>query len=210
MYKIIILDSLLISSSISLIPKDVSFCNLNSKIETTCFSVNWYEFNVFVSISLINFWDLLIFHLIFNNLIFASSGFLDDLIIFITLSKFSTLTISPINVCAFSSALFRSNFVFLITTSSLNFKKFSKKSLRLQFFGFLSTIANVLKPKELSIDVYLNNCLLTVSGSTFLLKSIETLIPSLFDSSLMSLMPSIFFSLTSSAILSFKLDLLTW
>ena len=61
-----------------------------------------------------------------------------------------------------------------------------------------------------SIDVNLYNCLLTVSGSTFLLKSIETLIPSLLDSSLISLIPSIFLSLTSSAILSFKLDLLIW
>ena len=75
--------------------------------------------------------------------------------------------------------------------------------------GFWSTIARVLNPNELSIEVYLYNCLLTVSGSTFLLKSIETLIPSWFDSSLISLIPSIFLSLTSSAILSFKRDLLT-
>ena len=34
--------------------------------------------------------------------------------------------------------------------------------------------------------------------------------PSLLDSSLMSLIPSIFFSLTSCAILSFNTDLLTW
>ena len=162
------------------------------------------------STSLINFKDLLIFHFKDNKDFFASSGVFDPLIILMTLSKFSTDTDNPINIWALSSAFFKSYLVFLITTSSLNFKKFSKKSLRLQFFGFLSTIANVLKPKELSIDVYLNNCLLTVSGSTFLLKSIETLMPSLFDSSLMSLIPSIFFSLTSSAILSFKLDLLTW
>ena len=74
----------------------------------------------------------------------------------------------------------------------------------------LSTIAKVLKPKELSIDVYLNNCLFTVSGSTFDLKSIATLIPSLLDSSLISLMPSIFLSLASSAILSFNTDLFIW
>ena len=88
-----------------------------------------------------------------------------------------------------SSAFFKSNFVFLITTFSLNFKKFSMKSLRLQVLGLLLTIARELNPKELSIEVYLNNCLLTVSGSTFLLKSIETLIPSLLDSSLISLIP---------------------
>ena len=111
---------------------------------------------------------------------------------------------------ALSSGFFKSNLVFLITISSLNFKKFSKKSLRLQVFGLLSTIAKLLNPKELSIDVYLYNCLFTVSGSTLLLRSIATLIPSLFDSSLMSLIPSIFLSLTSSAIRSFKIDLFTW
>ena len=99
-------------------------------------------------------------------LFFSSEGVLEFLIIFITLSKFSTETESPINIWALSSAFFSSNFVFLITTSSLNFKKFSMKSLRLQVFGLLSTIANVLKPNELSIDVNLYNCLFTVSGST--------------------------------------------
>ena len=118
---------------------------------------------------------------------------MDDLIIFIILSKFSTDTDNPIKICARSSAFFKSNFVFFITTSSLKDKKFSKNSFKLQVLGFWSTIANVLKPNELSIDVYLYNCLLTVSGSTFRLKSIDTLIPSLLNSSLISLIPSIFF-----------------
>ena len=160
--------------------------------------------------SFINFDDLVNFHFVFNSIFFASSGFLDDLIIFMTLSKFSTLIERPRRICALSSDFFKSYFVFFITTSSLNFKKLSKNSFKLQVFGFLSTIANVLNPNELSIDVYLNNCLFTVSGSIFLLRSIATLIPSLFDSSLMSLIPSIFLSLTNSAILSFKLDLFTW
>jgi len=100
-------------------------------------------------------------------------------------------------MCALSSAFCKSNFVFLITTSSLKVRKFSKNSFKLQVLGFPSTIAKVLKPKELSIDVFLYSCLLIVSGSTPFLKSIATLIPSLFDSSLISLIPSIFFSLTS-------------
>ena len=127
-----------------------------------------------------------------------------------TLSRFSTDTESPINMCALSSAFCNSNFVFFITTSSLNFKKFSKKSFKLQVFGLLSTIAKVLKPNELSMDVYLYNCLLIVSGSTLDLKSIATLIPSLLDSSLKSLIPSIFLSLTSWAIFSISKDLFTW
>ena len=162
------------------------------------------------SINFINLEDLFIFHLFFRSSFFASSGVFDDLIIFITLSKFSTDTDNPIKIWARSSAFFKSNFVFFTTTSSLNLRKYSKNSLRLQVFGFWSTIANVLKPNELSIDVYLYNCLLTVSGSTPLLKSIDTRIPSLLDSSLISLIPSIFFSLTSSTILSLSDDLFTW
>ena len=147
--------------------------------------------------------------MVFNNLSFASSGVLEFLIIFIILSKLSILTDKPINICARSSAFFKSYFVRLTITSSLNFKKLSKKSLSVHVFGFLSTIASVLNPNELSIEVYLYNCLLTVSGSTPRLRSITTLIPSRFDSSLMSLIPSIFLSLTSSAILSFNTDLFT-
>ncbi len=96
-----------------------------------------------------------------------------------------------------------------MTTSSLKFKKLDKKSFKLQVSGLPSTIASVLKPKELSIFVNLYNCLLTVSGSTAFLSSITTLIPSLLDSSLISLIPSIFFYLTNCAIFSIKADLLT-
>ena len=99
----------------------------------------------------------------------------------------------PIKMCALSSAFCKSNFVFFITTTSLKLKKFDKNSFKLHVCGLPSTIAKVLNPKELSIWVFLYNCLLTVSGSTPPLKSIETLIPSLLDSSLISLIPSIFF-----------------
>ena len=54
-------------------------------------------------------------------------------------------------MCALSSAFFKSNLVFFITTSSLKVKKFDKKSFKLHNSGFPSTIASVLKPKELSI-----------------------------------------------------------
>ena len=140
----------------------------------------------------------------------ASSGDFELLIIFITLSKLSTATDKPINICALSSAFFKLYFVLFTTTSFLKFKKFSKKSFKEQVLGLFSTIANVLNPNELSKGVNLYNCLFIVSGSTFLLKSIETLIPSWFDSSLISLIPSIFLSLTSSATFSLRFDLLTW
>ena len=104
---------------------------------------------------------------------------------------------SPINICAFSSAFFKSNLILLVTVSSLNFKNSEINSFRFNIFGLLFTIAKVLKPKELSMFVNLYNCLLIVSGSTAFLSSITTLIPSLLDSSLKSLIPSIFLSLTN-------------
>jgi len=47
---------------------------------------------------------LFIFHLVFRIDILASSGVLDDRIIFIILSRFSTDTDNPIYLCARSSA----------------------------------------------------------------------------------------------------------
>ncbi len=105
----------------------------------------------FPSIIEIIFFDLLIFHLVFKIDLLASSGVFEFLIILITLSKFSTDTDNPIKMCALSSAFFKSNLVFFTTTSSLNDKKFSKKSLSEHVFGFPSTIASVLNPNELSI-----------------------------------------------------------
>ena len=81
----------------------------------------------------------------------ASSGVFDERIILIILSKFSTDTDNPNRMWALSSAFWRSNLVFFMTTSSLKDKKFVKKSFKLQVFGFPSTIAKVLKPNELVI-----------------------------------------------------------
>ena len=98
---------------------------------------------------------MFIFHLVLRIAFFASSGVLEDLMIFIILSKFSTATDRPIKIWALSSAFWRSNFVFLITTSSLKDKKLERNSFNVHVFGFPSTIAKVLKPKELSIWVFL-------------------------------------------------------
>ena len=156
LYWIIKSDNFLISASISFIPKAVSFCNLNSKIEFTWSIEKEYTAIVFFfSMSLINFWVDLIFHFVLANVYFAISGFFEFLIILIILSIFSTATERPIKMWALSSAFFKSNFVFFVTTSSLNFRKDSKKSFKLQFYGFLSTIAKVLKLNEDSKDEYL-------------------------------------------------------
>ena len=122
----------------------------------TCSLDKEYKFLVFLSlINEINFKTLFIFHFVPSNAFFASSGVFEDLIILIILSKFSTDTERPIKICALSSAFFKSNFVFFITTSSRNVKKFVKKSFKLHVLGLPSTIAKVLKPKELSIEVFL-------------------------------------------------------
>ena len=156
LYFVINSANFLISISISFIPNAVSFCNLNSKIAFTCKVDKEYKvFDFELSTSEINFFDLLIFHLVCKRDFFASSGFFDDLIILITLSKFSTDTDRPIKICARSSAFCKSNFVFLTTTSSLKDKKFDKKSFKLQVSGLPSTIASVLNPNELSICVFL-------------------------------------------------------
>ena len=151
----------------------------------------------------------LIFHFLAKRFFLATSVSLEFFIIFIISSMFSTAVASPIKICALSSAFLRSNFTLFITVSSLNFKNSDMNSFKLRIFGLLFTIANVLKPKELSILVSLYNCLLIVSGSTAFLNSITTLMPSLFDSSLISLIPSIFLSLTSCAIFSISIDLFT-
>ena len=135
---------------------------------------------------------------------------LEFLIIFIISSIFSTATAKPIRICARSSAFFKSNLTLFITVSSLNFKNSVINSFKFNIFGLLFTIANVLKPNEVSILVNLYNCLLIVSGSILFLNSITTLIPSRLDSSLRSLIPSIFLSLTSWAIFSISKDLFTW
>ena len=66
-------------------------------------------------------------------------------------------------------------------------------SFKFKILGLLLTIAKVLNPNELSTFVNLYSCLLIVSGSMFFLNSITTLTPSLFDSSLISLIPQFFY-----------------
>ena len=113
-------------------------------------------------------------------------------------------------MCALSEAFLRSNLILFVKVFSLKSTNSDINSFKLRIFGFPSTIANVLKPKEDSIDVNLYNCLFTVSGSTFLLRSKTTRIPLWLDSSLISLIPSTFLSRANSAILSFKTALFTW
>ena len=94
-----------------------------------------------------------------------------------TESIFSTDTEIPNKICAFSRALLKSNFILFVNVFSLKFTNSDINSFKFNIFGFPLTMANVLKPNEDSMEVNLYNCLLTVSVSTFLLKSITTLTP---------------------------------
>ena len=143
----------------------------------------------------------------FNKLFFADSIFFEFFIILITVSIFSTATEIPNKICAFSKALFKSNLILFVNVISLKSTNSDINSFKLSILGLPLTMAKVLKPNDDSIAVSLYNCRLTVSASTFLLRSNTTLTPLWLDSSLISLIPSIFLSRANSAILSFKTDL---
>ena len=114
----------------------------------------------FFSIKLINLILFFIFHFLDRRFFLADSVSFDFFIIFIISSIFSTAVANPINICALSSAFFKSNLILLITVFSLNFKNSEINSFKFKILGLLFTIANVLKPKELSMLVSLYNCLL--------------------------------------------------
>ena len=103
----------------------------------------------------ISFVLFLIFHFFESKFFLAVSVSLEFLIILIISSIFSTAVARPINMWALSSAFFKSNLTLLITVSSLKFKNSEINSFRFKIFGLLLTIANVLKPNELSMLVNL-------------------------------------------------------
>ena len=86
---------------------------------------------------------------------FAAEVSFEFFIIFITSSIFSTAAAKPIRIFALSSAFFKSNLTLLMTVFSLNFKNSEINSFKFRIFGLFSTIAKVLKPKELSMFVNL-------------------------------------------------------
>ena len=68
---------------------------------------------------------------------------------------FSTAVAKPISIWALSSAFFKSNLTLFKTVVSLNLTNSDMNSFKLSNFGLFSTNANELKPKELSIFVFL-------------------------------------------------------
>ncbi len=140
----------------------------------------------------------------------ASAGEGARLMSSITSSTLDSATARPSRMWPRSRAFFSSNAVRRVTTSRRWPTKASIISLRLSSRGWLSTSATMFMPKLSCSCVCLNRLLSTTSGSSPRFSSITTRMPSLSDSSRMSEMPSIFFSVTSSAMRSSSAFLFTW
>ena len=118
--------------------------------------------------------------------------------------------ISPSNICALSSAFRSSNLVLLTTTSCLKSTKLEIKLFRFRSSGLPFTRHMLLTENEVCRAVYLYNLFNTTFAiaSRFISKTMR--IPFRSDSSLKSEIPSIFLSLTNSAVLRIKSALFTW
>lgn len=140
---------------------------------------------------------------------FAVGTSFDDLIVLITSSRLSRAISSPSKICALSSDFLSSNSVLFIITVNLCLTYSSINLNRFNVRGTPSTSASIIIPNVSSSWVFLYKRFTIILGSTSFLISITTLIPLLSDSSLKSVIPSIFLSLTSSTIFSISLDLFT-
>ena len=117
----------------------------------------------------------------------------------------------PSNIWALASALSKSNFVLLKTTSLLCLIYSSKHCFKVNILGSPSTKASIIIPNVSCIWVCLYNWFRITWGLASLFNSITILTLSfLSDSSLTSDIPSIFLSFTNSSIFMIKLDLFTW
>ncbi len=140
----------------------------------------------------------------------ASTGEGARLMRSITTSTLDSATARPSRMWPRSRAFFSSNTVRRVTTSRRWPTNASIMSFRFSRRGWLSTSATMFMPKLSCSWVCLNRLLSTTSGSSPRFNSTTTRMPSLSDSSRMSEMPSIFFSVTSSAMRSSSDFLLTW
>ena len=124
-------------------------------------------------------------------------------------SMLAMATIKPSTIWPLSLAFLSSNFVLFKTTSFLCFKNSWRISFRLSTLGWPSTKTVKFIPNDCSSWVCAKRLFSKTSTDSPFFTSITILSPSLSLSSLISLIPSIFFSLTSSAIFSRVLALFT-
>ena len=211
------------SSSNFSISRPVSRCSRKSKIAWACWGLKWYwpstkpnpsgrssgrippvPARSSMSVTDPGAQDVAI------NRSFATCALADDLINSITGSIFAKATAWPSKMWPRSRAFRSSNKVLRVTTSRRWRIKQASMSLRFKVFGWPSTKATMLIPKLDCNCVWLNRLLTMTSGVSPRRRSITIRIPSLSDSSRSSVIPSIFFSFTNSAIFSMTRALLTW
>ena len=135
----------------------------------------------------------------------------DDALIVATISStLETVTASPQRIWLRSRAFLNSNAVLRATTSSRNAIKFVRNVRSVSCSGRPPLRASMLQPKDVCRGVNLNNWFNTTSGVASRFSSITTRTPFRSLSSCTWEIPSIFFSLTCSAIFSIIDALLTW
>ena len=125
-------------------------------------------------------------------------------------SMLASATAKPSSTWPRSRAFFNSNAVRRVTTSRRCSRKISSNCFRLHNFGWPSISATMLMPKVSCSCVCLYRLFSTTSGTSPRFNSITTRMPDLSLSSWIWLMPSIFFSWTSSAMRSSSVFLFTW
>jgi len=184
----IISNNLFKSSSIFCLSKPARRCNCISRIALACLS------------------DILNSSI---NLVWMISVVRLDLIKSIIASIWSRALFNPSKIWARSSALVNLNLVRRLITSSWWSRYKVIISFRFNVFGSLLTKAMQLAPKVVCNDVNLYNWFKITSGWISRRNSITTRIPSRFDSSRISVIPSIFFSRTNCDIFSIIRALLT-
>ena len=142
---------------------------------------------------------------------FASTGVGEVLISSIISSILANATVKPSKICARDRALRISNTVRRVTTSRRCAIKHSKICLRFKTFGWPPTSATMLIPNTVCNWVWRYKLFSSTSAFSPRRTSITTRMPSLSDSSRKPspAMPSISFSLCSSAIFSISRALLT-
>ena len=112
-------------------------------------TINMRGFNKMLSFDNNHFFEI--------NLLLASLESFDDFIIFIISSILEFATTKPSNICALSLALFSSNIVLLVITSSLNIKKAFIISFKFNCSGLPLFKANIFELKVVCVKVCLYN-----------------------------------------------------
>ena len=149
-------------------------------------------------------------HVLLSKFSRARPRFAEALIVAIISSILARATVKPSSKWPRTRALLSSKIVRRVTTSWRWRTKAAINWRKVNSFGWPLSSATILILKLDSSGVCKNKLLTITSAVSPRRKSIAIRIPSLSDSSRISVIPSIFLSRTSSAIRSISLALLVW